>query len=127
MGECRIYRPMMKPRLRRTKIVATLGPASDKPEVLRALVAAGMDVARLNLSHGTHEGHAQTIARVRAIAQELDSPVTLLLDLQGPKVRVGQLAGGENPCFAIGTWWAPATRSSSSAAFRRARCAEETS
>jgi pyruvate kinase len=85
----------MKLPLRRTKIVATLGPASDQSEVLRALIAAGMDVARLNLSHGTHEDHAQTIARVRAIAQELDSPVTLLLDLQGPKVRVGQLAGGE--------------------------------
>jgi pyruvate kinase len=85
----------MKPALRRTKIVATIGPASESPEVLRALLTAGMDVARLNLSHGSHEDHARTIAHLRAIAEELDSPVTILLDLQGPKVRVGQLPGGE--------------------------------
>ncbi|MGB8165924.1 MAG: pyruvate kinase [Chthoniobacteraceae bacterium] len=85
----------MNPNLRRTKIVATIGPASETPEVLRALLTAGMDVARLNLSHGTHEDHAQTIAHLRAIAEELASPVTILLDLQGPKVRVGQLLGGE--------------------------------
>jgi len=85
----------MKPTLRRTKIVATLGPASEQPETLRALILAGMDVARLNLSHGTHDDHAQTIARLRAIASELDVPITLLLDLQGPKVRVGQLPAGE--------------------------------
>jgi pyruvate kinase len=67
MTECHIHRPMMKASLRRTKIVATRGPAVDMLEVLRALVAAGMDAARLNLSHGTHEDHAQTIARVRAL------------------------------------------------------------
>jgi pyruvate kinase len=83
------------PALPRTKIVATLGPASEAPEILRALIAAGMDVARLNLSHGSHEDHARTIAHLREIAEELDSPVTILLDLQGPKVRVGQLPGGE--------------------------------
>lgn len=85
----------MPPAIRHTKIVATLGPASESPEVLRALIKAGMDVARLNLSHGKHEDHAQTIAHVRAVARELNSPITLLLDLQGPKVRVGQLPGGE--------------------------------
>ena len=85
----------MKPTLRRTKIVATIGPASESPEVLRALIAAGMDAARLNFSHGSYEDHARTIARLRAIAEELDSPVTILQDLQGPKVRVGQLPGGE--------------------------------
>jgi pyruvate kinase len=84
----------MDPKLRRTKIIATIGPASDTPEVLRALLTAGMDGARLNLSHGTHETHARTIAHLRAIAEELDSPVTILLDLQGPKVRVGQLPEG---------------------------------
>ena len=84
-----------RPTLRRTKIVATIGPASESPEVLRALITAGMDVARLNLSHGSHEDHACTIAHLRAIAAELDSPVTILQDLQGPKVRVGQLPGGE--------------------------------
>jgi len=87
--------PKMKPTLRRTKIVATIGPASESPEVLRSLVLAGMDVARLNLSHGSHEDHARTIAHLRAITGELDSPVTILQDLQGPKVRVGQLPNDE--------------------------------
>src|SRR4051794_25018176 len=86
---------MNQTALRRTKIVATIGPASDSPEMLRALILAGMDVARLNFSHGSHEDHARTIARLRAIADELESPVTILQDLQGPKVRVGQLQGGE--------------------------------
>ena len=81
--------------MRRTKIVATLGPASNSPEVIRQLVQAGMDVARLNFSHGSYEQHAQTIANLREISRELDTPVTILQDLQGPKIRVGQLPGGE--------------------------------
>ncbi|HNQ89975.1 MAG TPA: pyruvate kinase [Verrucomicrobiota bacterium] len=81
--------------LRRTKIVATLGPASQSPEVIRRLVLAGMDVARLNFSHGSHEDHARLIACLRAVSAELDTPVTILQDLQGPKIRVGTLAGGE--------------------------------
>lgn len=81
--------------MRHTKIVATLGPASNTPEVLRQLIRAGMDVARLNFSHGSYSEHAQTIANLRRISEELDTPVTLLQDLQGPKVRVGQLSGGE--------------------------------
>lgn len=80
--------------MRRTKIVATLGPVSSSPEVIRQLVIAGMDVARLNFSHGSHDQHAQQIARLRAISRELDTPVTILQDLQGPKIRVGQLPGG---------------------------------
>ena len=80
---------------RRTKIVATLGPASNSPEVIRQLIQAGMDVARLNFSHGSYEDHARTVATLRGIAQELDSPVTILQDLQGPKIRVGQLPSGE--------------------------------
>jgi len=79
---------------RRTKIVATLGPATASPEVIRQLVLAGMDVARLNFSHGTYAEHAERIALLRGIAAELGSPVTLLADLQGPKIRVGQLPGG---------------------------------
>ncbi|MEO6873105.1 MAG: pyruvate kinase, partial [Chthoniobacterales bacterium] len=78
-----------------TKIVVTLGPASSSPEVIRQLVQAGMDVARLNFSHGTHEDHKRNIATLRAISRELDTPVTILQDLQGPKIRVGQLPGGE--------------------------------
>ncbi|MFZ0711583.1 MAG: pyruvate kinase [Terrimicrobiaceae bacterium] len=81
--------------MRRTKIVATLGPASSSREVIRQLVQAGMDVARLNFSHGTYEHHAQTIANLREISRELDTPVTILQDLQGPKIRVGKLPGGE--------------------------------
>ncbi len=81
--------------MRRTKIVATIGPNSSSPEVIRQLVKAGMDVARLNFSHGSYEQHARTIANLREISRELDTPVTILQDLQGPKIRVGQLPGGE--------------------------------
>ncbi len=76
---------------RRTKIVATLGPSSDSPEMLRALVAAGMDAARLNLSHGTHEEHAESAARVRAAEADAGRPIALIADLQGPKLRIGDL------------------------------------
>jgi pyruvate kinase len=76
---------------RRTKIVATLGPASDSREGLRALVAAGVDAVRLNLSHGTHEDHAQRAWLVREIAAEVGRPVALIADLQGPKLRIGEL------------------------------------
>lgn len=81
--------------MRRTKIVATIGPVSSSLAVMRQLILAGMDVARLNFSHGTHEEHARQIANLRALARELDTPVTILQDLQGPKIRVGQLPGGE--------------------------------
>lgn len=81
--------------MRRTKIVVTLGPASSSPEIIRRLITAGMDVARLNFSHGNHEEHARNIANLRAISQELETPVTILQDLQGPKIRVGKLPGGE--------------------------------
>lgn len=81
--------------MRRTKIVVTLGPASSSLDVIRQLVQAGMDVARLNFSHGTHEDHARNIATLRAVSEELDKPVTILQDLQGPKIRVAQLPDGE--------------------------------
>ena len=76
---------------RRTKIVATLGPSSDSPERLRALVAAGMDAARLNFSHGTHEEHAERVRRVRAAEAEAGRPIAVIADLQGPKLRIGDL------------------------------------
>jgi len=75
----------------RTKIVATLGPASRDPEVLRQAIAAGLSVARLNFSHGTYEEHAATVRLLRDLAQERNAPITLLQDLQGPKIRVGVL------------------------------------
>jgi pyruvate kinase len=76
---------------RRTKIVATLGPASDSTEQLSALVAAGMDAARLNLSHGSHADHAERAGRVRKVEAEAGRPIALIADLQGPKLRIGAL------------------------------------
>src|SRR4051794_5086158 len=77
---------------RRTKIVATLGPASDSRERLRALIDAGVDAVRFNLSHGTHEEHSQKAWLVREIAAELGRPIALIADLQGPKLRIGEVA-----------------------------------
>ncbi len=76
---------------RRAKIVATIGPSSDSEEMLRKMIVAGLDVARLNFSHGTHESHGEIIARIRKLSDELDKPITILQDLQGPKLRVGDL------------------------------------
>lgn len=84
----------MQPFKHRTKIVATIGPASRSPDVLKQMIQAGMSVARLNFSHGSYEDHAKTIAMIRAVAKELDTPVTILQDLQGPKIRVGELPEG---------------------------------
>lgn len=77
-----------------TKIVATVGPASQSAQMLEALIAAGVDVLRLNFSHGTQEDHAAVIARARKVAKDLNRTIALLQDLQGPKLRVGDLAGG---------------------------------
>ena len=77
---------------RRTKIVATLGPASDSRERLRALIAAGVDAVRFNLSHGTHDEHSERAWLVREIASEVGRPIALIADLQGPKLRIGELA-----------------------------------
>ena len=78
----------------RTKIICTIGPASRDPQTLRRLVEAGMDVARLNFSHGSHEEHGENIACIRAVAGEMDVPVAILADLQGPKLRVGPVIEG---------------------------------
>lgn len=79
------------PRWRRTKIVATVGPATGDPDRLRALMEAGVDVMRFNFSHGTREEHLRRIEWVRRLSGELGRPVAILQDLQGPKIRVGQL------------------------------------
>jgi pyruvate kinase len=81
----------------RTKIVCTIGPASRKPETLRELIQAGMDIARLNFSHGDHVYHARNIARIRAAARQTKKPVAVLVDLQGPKLRVGMMEGDGVP------------------------------
>jgi pyruvate kinase len=77
---------------RRTKIVATLGPVSSSRESVLELARAGMDVARLNFSHGTHEDHAKSAALVREVAEEVGKSIAVIADLQGPKVRIGELA-----------------------------------
>jgi pyruvate kinase len=79
------------PTTRRTKIVCTLGPASSDFETIRALIDAGMDVARLNFSHGTHDEHAERIDRIREASRAEGQTVTILQDLQGPKIRVGKM------------------------------------
>jgi pyruvate kinase len=78
---------------RHSKIVCTIGPASCSPRMIDRLLRAGMDVARLNFSHGTHAEHAQNIAALRAAAIEHEKPISILADLQGPKIRTGPLAG----------------------------------
>src|SRR3954454_3108738 len=84
----------LTPLTRRTKIVATIGPASRDPETLVRMAAAGMDVARLNFSHADHETHAETAELVRAAADRAGRPVALLQDLPGPKLRIGELRDG---------------------------------
>ena len=80
--------------MRRAKIVCTLGPASSSPERLAELVAAGMDVARLNMSHGDYADHEANLRNVREASQAADRPVGVLADLQGPKIRLGRFANG---------------------------------
>ena len=79
----------MKKRL--AKIVGTLGPSCDDEAILRKLILAGLDVARLNFSHGTHEDHAKRISMLRQLSDELGKPISILMDLQGPKLRIGNL------------------------------------
>jgi pyruvate kinase len=79
---------------RKTKIIATLGPATDTPETIKKLIERGMDVARINFSHGTHADHARRVATVRSVASDLDRPIAVMQDIQGPKIRVGEFPGG---------------------------------
>ncbi|ACK70775.1 pyruvate kinase [Gloeothece citriformis PCC 7424] len=85
----------MKLLTHRTKIVATIGPASSSPEILKQMIDAGMNVARLNFSHGSYEDHARMVSLLRSVSEELNYPITLLQDLQGPKIRIGQLPDGQ--------------------------------
>jgi hypothetical protein len=79
---------------RRTKIICTIGPATNSQAAIRSLALAGMDVARLNFSYGSHAAHAETIRMLRSVADELGEPIGVLQDLSGPKLRVGELPGG---------------------------------
>jgi pyruvate kinase len=110
---------------RSAKIVCTLGPASNSPVMIERLMQAGMDVARLNFSHGTHEEHARTIKRLRDASARLSQPIGILADLQGPKIRTGalvdkqlvQLKAGQK--FTISTLTRPGTSDGVSTTYKR--------
>jgi len=87
--------PKLDPRNRKVKILATSGPASRDPEMLRRLLKAGVDAFRVNMSHGDQATHAETIAAIRALEEEFDHPIAILADLQGPKLRVGTFKDGK--------------------------------
>lgn len=78
----------------RTKIVATIGPGSANPETIRRMLNAGMTVARINFSHGDHEGHIQTVGLLREVAAQEGKVLAILGDLQGPKLRLGHVKAG---------------------------------
>jgi pyruvate kinase len=84
----------LRDSLRRTKIVATIGPATSDPEVLKKLIRAGATTLRLNFSHGSHDDHLTSIRRIRQVSFELNQPVGILQDLQGPKIRLGKFENG---------------------------------
>jgi pyruvate kinase len=110
---------------RSAKIVCTLGPASDSAEMIERLMRAGMDVARLNFSHGTQEEHARTIKRLRRASARLSRPIGILADLQGPKIRTGSLVDGRNvqliagQQFTISTIDRPGTAAGVSTTYKR--------
>jgi pyruvate kinase len=85
---------MLKPRARKVKILATLGPASSNPDTIRALVEAGADAFRINMSHGSQAEKAKLVEAIRALEKLLHRPMTIVFDLQGPKLRVGKFKGG---------------------------------
>src|ERR1700744_3186864 len=82
-------------RRRKTKILATLGPASSSPEMMKALWLAGVDVFRINMSHTSHDLLRELHGRVRKLEEEVGRPIAILCDLQGPKIRLGTLPGGQ--------------------------------
>ena len=110
---------------RRSKIICTLGPASSSAEMIDRLMRAGMDVARLNFSHGTHAEHARAIQRIRIASGRHAKPIAILADLQGPKIRTGALAGGgpvllrAGQRFTLTTQKMPGTCDRVSTTFRR--------
>lgn len=85
-------------KIAKTRIIATLGPASESVEVLRSLILEGVDVFRLNFAHGTHAWLSELVRRIRQVSAELERPIGILGDLSGPKIRLGELAGGDMVC-----------------------------
>jgi pyruvate kinase len=96
--------------MRKAKILATLGPASREPQVLEAMLAAGLNAVRVNMSHGDYETHAENIRRARDIAARLSRPLAILVDLCGPKIRTGTLAGGQAVALKEGQTFTITTR-----------------
>jgi len=96
--------------MRRTKMVCTVGPSSTSPNVLRDLIAAGMDVARLNFSHGAHDTHRAAHQTIRSLAAEMGRNVAVMADLQGPKIRTGRLKGGGSVTLTQGATLCVTTR-----------------
>ena len=80
--------------MRKTKIICTLGPSTDKGDVLRDLIANGMNVARFNFSHGSYEEHGGRLAKLKALREELGKPVAALLDTKGPEIRLKEFKNG---------------------------------
>lgn len=112
----------MRPALRRTKIVATIGPATENADTLRALIEAGATTLRLNFSHGTQENHQKNIKLIRQISFELNQPVGILQDLQGPKIRLGKFQDGpivlkKGDSFVLTSRKIPGTQSESSVTY----------
>src|SRR5881227_3353918 len=97
--------------VRKAKILATLGPASREPVLLEALLAAGANGVRINMSHGTQDEHAENIARARAAAERMKRPLSVLVDLSGPKIRTGMLKGGQSVHLEAGALFTLTTRS----------------
>ena len=82
-------------KLRKTKIVCTLGPATEDDRILREMILSGMNVARLNFSHGTHEGHLKNIQRVRSMSESMNRPIGIMLDTKGPEIRLTNFKEGK--------------------------------
>ena len=87
-------------RRRRIKIIATLGPASADRATVAALFDAGADVFRINMSHASHDAMRERVATIRSLEEEMNRPIGILVDLQGPKLRLGAFAGGR-----LASWW----------------------
>ena len=81
--------------MRKTKIICTIGPSSENEETLTQMCLAGMNVARLNFSHGTHEEHAKKIALIKQVRQKLGLPIAIMLDTKGPEYRIRTFAAGK--------------------------------
>ena len=96
--------------MRRAKILATLGPATNSPAIIRSMIEAGLNAVRINMSHGTREEHAQTIAYAREAASELNKPLSILVDLCGPKIRTGMLENGTDVELVAGQHFTLTTR-----------------